>query len=128
MSQMKENMELAWEVARRLINLTDDQREEIFGYSDVSAIIKNNDVNIVSFKVMEYEEKLEKEKIYIGDIVNCNFLCNGIVTQVLYNVEKDVDEYYVVFSDGAFNTFERKELTKTGKNVDIISTLRTLIS
>lgn len=126
MGQMKENMDLAWEVARRLINLTTKEREKIFGYSDIGAIIKNNSVTMVNGMIMDYEKKLEEEKIGIGDIVRCNFLEDGVVSSAEYDEEGELI-FSVIFEDGTFNTFSRDELTKTGKSVDVLKTLRELI-
>lgn len=126
MGTMKEQMDLTWEIARKLINLTEEQREEIFGCSNVEGIIKNHSANETNYKITEYEKKLEEEKIVVGEIVGCNFICNGIVIYIDYD-SKDKATYHVIFSDGAYNTFDRKELTKTGKKVDILQTLTNLI-
>lgn len=126
MGVLKEHMDLTWEIARKLINLTEEQREEIFGYSNVERIIKNHSANETNFKITEHEKKLEEEKIEVGEIVNCNFICEGIVFKIEYDIENNTD-YYVIFSDGGFNTFKSDELTKTGKKVDILQTLTNLI-
>lgn len=126
MGALKEHMDLTWEIARKLINLTEEQREEIFGYSNVERIIKNHSANETNFKIAEYEKKLEEEKIEVGEIVGCNFICNGIVILIDYD-SKNKATYHVIFSDGGYNTFNRKELTKTGKKVDILQTLTNLI-
>lgn len=127
MGAMKEQMDLTWEIARKLINLTEEQREEIFGYSNVDRIIKNYSANETNFKIVEYEKKCEEEKIVVGEIVGCNFICNGIVIYIDYD-ERDRATYHVLFSDGGYNTFCRKELTKTGKKVDILQILSNLIN
>ena len=62
MGVRKEYMDTAWEVARKLINLSDKDRENIFGYSDVSRIIKNFSVVKVEFKIAKYEKNQEKKK------------------------------------------------------------------
>lgn len=126
MGVLKEHMDLTWEIVRKLINLTEEQREEIFGYSNVEKIIKNHSANETNFKITEYEKKLEEEKIEVGEIVGCNFICNGIVILIDYD-SKNKATYHVIFSDGRYNTFNRKELTKTGKKVDILQTLTNLI-
>ena len=120
-------IDLTWDIARKLINLTDEQREKIFGYSSVDGIIRNHSANETYYKITEYEKKLEEEKIDVGEIVNCNFICNGIVILITYD-SKDEATYHVIFSDGGYNTFNRKELTKTGKKVDILQILSNLIN
>lgn len=126
MGAMKEQMDLTWEIARKLINLSEEKREEIFGYSNVDKIIKNYSANETNFKIVEYEKKYKEEKIVVGEIVGCNFICNGIVIYVDYD-EKDRETYHVLFSDGRYNTFCRKELTKTGEKVDILQILSNII-
>ena len=120
-------IDLTWDIARKLINLTDEQREKIFGYSNVDGIIRNHSANETYYKITEYEKKLEEEKIDVGEIVNCNFICNGIVILITYE-SKNEATYHVIFSDGGYNTFDRKELIKTGKKVDILQTLSNLIN
>ena len=58
MGVRKEYMDIAWEVARKLINLSDKDRENIFGYSDISCIIKNFSVIKVESKIAKYEKEL----------------------------------------------------------------------
>ena len=120
-------IDLTWEIARKLINLTEEQREEIFGYSSVEGIIKNHSANVTSAKIFEYEKKLKEEKIDVGEVVNCNFILDGIVIHINYDSDNKAT-YHVIFSDGGYNTFNRRELTKTGKKVDILQTLSDLIS
>ena len=131
MSEQKKDIGLAWEVARNLANLTNDEREKIFGYSDLGSIIRNHSVLVVYHKIMEYEEELKKERISVGEIVKCNSLWEGIVIYIDYDDEMEVTPCslakFIIFSDGAYNTFSRKELTKTGKSVDILKVLSDLI-
>lgn len=126
MSEQKKDIGLAWEVARNLANLTNDEREKIFGYSDLGSIIRNHSVLVVYHKIMEYEEELKKERISVGEIVKCNSLWEGIVIYIDYDDEME-EIFSILFSDGAYNTFSRKELTKTGKSVDILKVLSELI-
>lgn len=129
MSEQKKDMDLVWEVARKLSNLTDKEREKIFGYSDIGLIIKNNSAGIVYRNILEYEMKLESERINVGDIVKTNCLCEGIVTcidYIDYNEENE-QTFSVIFGNGITNTFTRKELTKTCKSVDILKVLSELI-
>ena len=126
MSEQKEYINLAWEIATKLSILSDDIRSEIFGYSDIGRIIRNNTPDIVNFKMIQYEKKLGEEKISVGDIVQCDYLSQGVVTNIICDVEKS-EEYNVLFTDGVSESYTRDKLQKTGKTVDILKTLRELI-
>lgn len=125
MGVRKEYMDVAWKVARKLINLSDKDRENIFGYSDVSRIIKNFSVLKVEFKIAKYEKELREEEIEVGDIVKCNFLYKGIVSFIDYD-ENGEEFFEVIVGNGELKTFSRDELTKTGRNVDILNTISRL--
>lgn len=126
MSDRKEYMNLAWEIAMKLSVLSDDTRSEIFGYSDVGRIIRNNTPDIVNFKMIQYEKKLGEEKIGVGDIVQCDFLSQGVVTNIICDIEMS-EEYNVLFTDGVSESYTKDKLQKTGKTVDILKTLREII-
>ena len=125
MGVRKEYMDVAWNVARKLINLSDKDRENIFGYSDISRIIKNFSVIKVEFKIAKYEKELTEEEIKVGDVVKCNFLYRGIVSFIAYN-ENGEEIYEVIISNGELKTFSRDELTRTGRNVDIFNVISRL--
>lgn len=126
MSDRKEYMNLAWEIVMKLSLLSDDTRSEIFGYSDVGRIIRNNTPDVVNFKINQYENKLGEEKISVGDIVQCDYLSQGVVTNIICDVEKS-EEYNVLFTDGVSESYTKDKLQKTGKTVDILKTLREII-
>ena len=126
MSDRKEYMNLAWEIATKLSLLSDDTRSEIFGYSDIGRIIRNNTPDVVNFKMIQYEKKLGEEKISVGDIVQCDYLSQGVVTNIICDVEKS-EEYNVLFADGVSESYTKDKLQKTGKTVDILKTLREII-
>lgn len=125
MGVRKEYMNVAWEVARKLINLSDKDRENIFGYSDVSRIIKNFSVVKVEFKIAKYEKELREEEIEVGDVVKCNFLYQGIVSFIDYD-ENGKEIFEVIVGNGELKTFSRDEITRTGRNVDILNTINKL--
>ena len=125
MSQRKEYMDVAWNVARKLINLSDKDRENIFGYSDVIRIIKNFSVIKVEFKIAKYEKELREEEIEVGDVVKCNFLYKGIVSFIDYD-ENGEEIFEVIVGNGELKTFLRDELTRTGRNVDIFNVINRL--
>lgn len=125
MGVRKEYMDVAWNVARKLINLSDKDRENIFGYSDVSRIIKNFSILKVEFKIAKYEKELREEEIEVGDIVKCNFLYKGIVSFIDYD-ENGEEIFEVIVGNGELKTFSRDKLTKTGRNVDILNTISRL--
>ena len=120
MGVRKEYMDMAWNVARKLINLPDKDRENIFGYSDVIRIIKNFSVIKVEFKIAKYENELREEEIEVGDVVKCNFLYKGIVSFIDYD-ENGEEIFEVIVGNGELKTFLRDELTRTGRNVDILN-------
>ena len=126
MSQRREYMDAAWEISRKLINLTSDEREEIFGYSDIGRIIKNNSCDKTWFKISEYEKKLKEEKIDEGDVVNCQYLNKGIVTYIDYDDDGN-EVFSVILENGMHKTFSRDELTRTGRSVDIEVVLKDMI-
>lgn len=126
MSDRKEYMNLAWEIVTKLSLLSDDTRSEIFGYSDVGRIIRDNTPDVVNFKINQYENKLGEEKISVGDIVQCDYLSQGVVTNIICDVEKS-EEYNVLFTDGVSESYTKDKLQKTGKTVDILKTLREII-
>ena len=125
MGVRKEYMDMAWEVARKLINLSDKDRENIFGYSDVGRIIKNHSVIKVEFKITKYEKELREEEIEVGDVVKCNFLYQGIVSFIDYD-ENGEEIFEVIVGNGELKIFSRDELTRTGRNVDILNTISKL--
>ena len=125
MGVRKEYMDTAWEVARKLINLSDKDRENIFGYSDISRIIKNFSVIKVEFKIAKYEKELREEEIEVGDVVKCNFLYQGIVSFIDYD-ENGKEIFEVIVGNGELKTFSRDEITRTGRNVDILNTINKL--
>lgn len=125
MGVRKEYMDVAWNVARKLIDLPDKDRENIFGYSDIGRIIKNFSVIKVESKIAKYENELREEEIEVGDVVKCNFLYRGIVSFINYD-ENGEEIYEVIISNGELKTFSRDELTRTGRNVDILNTISKL--
>ena len=125
MGVRKEYMDMAWNVARKLINLPDKDRENIFGYSDVSRIIKNHSVIKVESKIVKYEKELREEEIEVGDVVKCNFLYRGIVSFIDYD-ENGEEIFEVIVGNGELKTFSRDELTRTGRNVDILNVISRL--
>ena len=125
MGVRREYMDVAWNVARKLINLSDKDRENIFGYSDISRIIKNFSVIKVESKISKYEKELREEEIEVGDVVKCNFLYKGIVSFIDYD-ENGEEIFEVIVGNGELKTFSRDELTRTGRNVDILNTISKL--
>ena len=125
MGVRKEYMDVAREVARKLTNLSDKDRENIFGYSDISRIIKNFSVIKVEYKIAKYEKELREEEIEVGDVVKCNFLYQGIVSFIDYD-ENGEEIFEVIVGNGELKTFSRDELTRTGRNVDIFNVISRL--
>lgn len=131
MGALKAHMDMTWDIARRLVKLSDGQREEIFGYSDVSRIIKNYSAIIVDSKMNQYGRKLKTENIDIGEVVRYEPSgYNCIVTDIKYQIEDniDCDLYVVIFGDGSVVNAQRSQLTKTGETVDILPILKELLT
>lgn len=124
MGKQKEYMNIAWEVVRKLISLSKEDRENIFGYSDVERIIRNYSANQTNYKIFQYEKML-KEEIKVGDIVNCCTIRDGVVVNI-FKVGNN-EHYYVLFPDGGHYKFLKDELEKTGRSVDILNELSELI-
>ncbi len=126
MGALKEHMDMTWNIARRLVKLSDEQRKEIFGYSDVSRIIKNYSAIIVDSKINQYEKEKKEEMIYVGDV--CFFSTNPCPCIVLSIEEKGFEEdiYTLVFVEGDIARVSRENIKRTGKNVDILRALRGL--
>ena len=119
MGVRKEYMDVAWNVARKLINLSDKDRENIFGYSDVSRIIKNYSANKVEFKIWKYEEELKEEEIEVGDIVT---VCDGDIKFVCTkdNTNGDYSQCHLMANDGSvWEDCNKSDCKKTGKRVNI---------
>ena len=100
-------------------------RENIFGYSDISRIIQNFSVIKVESKITKYEKELREEEIEVGDVVKCNFLYKGIVSFIDYD-ENGEEIFEVIVGNGELKTFSRDELTRTGRNVDILNMINKL--
>lgn len=110
----------AWELAKKISlpvsrgGLSCDEFAKIFGD------IYTNDVffNLTATEALAKIEVYEKEKeIKVGSIVgNCagDF---GVVTGV------ERERYYVVWSDGSCNSYEKERLTNTGKTTKFLKEL-----
>ena len=119
MGVRKEYMDMAWNVARKLINLPDKDRENIFGYSDVIRIIKNFSVIKVESKIAKYENELREEEIEVGDVVTVDggdiaFICTKD------NSNGDYTKCHLVAGDGSvYEDCDKFDCQKTGKSIDI---------
>ena len=119
MGVRKEYMDLAWNIARKLINLSNKDRENIFGYSDISRIIKNFSVLKVEFKIAKYEKELREEEIEVGDVVtvgdgDIKFICTK------NNSNGDYTKCHLVAGDGSvYEDCDKFNCQKTGKSIDI---------
>lgn len=125
MGALKAHMDMTWDIARKLVKLSDDeQRKKIFGYSDVSRIIKNYSAIIVDSRINQYEKEKKEEKVCVGDI--CFFATNPCPCIVFNITEKECEEdiYTLLFVEGNMVQVPRQEIKRTGKNVDILRTLR----
>lgn len=106
----------AWELARRLYALRPDERDEMFKYSTVKAIIEDCTIEEVMDKIEAYEK--EKE-IKVGDVVKKGKNGSiGVVTSM------GVNGVYIMWDDGSCGLWGNKDLIKKDKHIDIESLLR----
>ena len=84
-------------------------------------IIKPNEISeLIKDQIKNYSHKIET-----SDVVKCNFLYKGIVSFIDYD-ENGEEIFEVIVGNGELKTFSRDELTRTGKNVDILNTISKL--
>lgn len=123
---MKRNIdESAWEIAKKLSKLSSKEREEIFGYNDVSKIFETNSPTTAYLKMNKYENEQKKKEVWIGDVVDYHGI-DGIVTYVKYD-SKHEPQYLLVSVDGDHFTASKNELEKTGKHINISNELEGMI-
>lgn len=126
MSEKTEYMNLAWGIARDISKMNDEERNAIFGYSDIGQIIRIFSPNNANYKIFQYKMNLGQDKINVGDLVICDHLSQGIVTSIICDI-KNKEEYNVLFPDGESEIYTKNKLQKTGKSIDILSVLEELI-
>ncbi len=111
----------AWNFAKNLIKTDHRQRNEIFGLDNSCNGIRDVYERFTPQEALAKIEAYEKEKaeIKVGDVVtrNANGF-NGIVTSI-----KNGDAN-VMYDDGSTTVWSAKNLTKTGKHIDIEGLLR----
>lgn len=117
--------ESAWEIAKKLSKFSNEEREEIFGYNDVSKILETNSPTTAYLKMNKYENEQKKKEVWIGDVVNYHGI-DGIVTYVKYD-NKQNPQYLLVSVDGDHFTANKNELEKTGKHINISNELEKFI-
>ena len=107
----------AWDFIRKIYDLKCDDIEKIFNtnggvYGVISSTIPIKDM-IAKLEAYEAENQIK-----VGDVVTSargGFL--GVVTMIVGN------NVYILWDDGSSGIRNKKEVSKTGKNIDISSVL-----
>ena len=121
-------MNTEWDIARKLINLSDKERQELFDETNILTLIDKPPIYIKNI-IEKYEEELERKRIHVGDIVtDKDGFHQGIVTYASYN-DNCEEVYDVVFSVGWVRAkLKKEELVKVGlSNNNIINLLKDII-
>ena len=113
----------AWELVRKLGEIEQDEREKMFSYRSVKAIIEDCTIEEVKDRIEAYEKKKE---IKVGDVLESK----DEKRRFLVVTEEDDDSIYEFgVIDLKTMTLDRicnypKGFIKTGKHIDIESLLR----
>ena len=121
-------MNTEWDIARKLIHLSNEERLELFDETNILTLIDKPQIYIKNI-IEKYEEELERKRIHVGDIVtDKDGFHQGIVTYASYN-DNCEEVYDVVFSVGWVKTkLKKEELVKVGMNDNnIIDVLKEII-
>jgi len=105
----------AWELAKKILEMCGEKREEILGLGSYANILEFVAPEEALAKIEAYER--EKE-IKVGDVVK-GISTDGIVTRLSHN-----DTFYVTWKDGSSGRYDINDVKKTGKHIDIESLLR----
>lgn len=107
----------AWELARRLYALRPDEREEMFKYCTVKAIIEDCTIEEVMDKIEAYEFM---KRIQEGDVVEASNGLKGVVVKILPSGGLNI-----IHGNGLFSAdCPDVKYKKTGKHIDIESLLQ----
>ena len=110
----------AWELVKKIALNTYDggidakKLEAIFGTHDSYTIFKENDVKDALAKLEAYQEEIK-----VGDVVEREVM--GIF--VVVNVNTDTDCYTLMNKDGRVTCASKKQISKTGKHIDLSAIL-----
>ena len=105
----------AWELVRKLGEIEQDEREKMFSYRSVKAIIEDCTIEEVMDKIEAYEK--EKE-IKVGDVVEYKNTLKAVVTRI-----ENCDEVYVLWGDGSCGKLEKNQVLKNGKTAEGLTDL-----
>lgn len=106
----------AWELVRKLGEIEQDEREKMFSYRSVKAIIEDCTIE----EVMDRIEAYEKEKeIKVENVVEDN---EG--TKALVIDEATENTCFVFTENGCVEEWYKRDLKKTGKKISISELLR----
>jgi hypothetical protein len=106
----------AWELVRKLGEIEQDEREKMFSYRSVKAIIEDCTIEEVMDRIKAYEKEKEIE---VGDVVEGE---EG--TKALVIDEATENTCFIFTENGCVEEWYKKHLKKTGKKISIGDLLR----
>lgn len=111
-----EGAEVAWELAKKCMLMTDREREAIFGsgHNALYGVLTYFDYQHAAAKVAEWEKA--KEEIKRGDVLED--MASSKVKCVVTNIYPS-NMAYLVFNDGSAGIHELENMKKTGRHIDI---------
>lgn len=125
--EYKHGMNDAWEIARMVINMEDEEFDNIFD-KNLSAryVITNSNPFLVKEKVSAYHKAQEDEsnKIQVGDVVQ--HTADETRAAILgndSNVGLDYKKWMVFTENGCVESWFEDDFSKTGESVDVCSAL-----
>lgn len=126
--EYKRGINDAWEIARIVINMEDEEFDNIFD-KNLSAryVITNSNPFRVKEKISAYHKAQEDEsnKIHVGDVVQDN---NDNTKATVLDLDTDTslegENYWMVFTEnGCVETWCENMFTKNGDSIDVCNAL-----
>lgn len=125
--EYKRGIDDAWEIARIVINMEDEEFDDIFD-KNLSAryVITNSNPFRVKEKISAYHKAQEDEsnKIQVGDVVQ--HIADETKATILdndSNVGLDYKKWMVFTENGCVESWFEDDFSKTGESVDVCSAL-----
>ena len=106
----------AWELAKKVFEMSYKDRADIFDSTNYSAILGHMTAEETLAKIEAYEK--EKE-IKVGDVVSISDGTKSVVID-----QNEDDAFLVLTENGCVECYKAKYLRKTGKHIDIESLIR----
>lgn len=125
--EYKRGMNDAWEIAREVINMEDEEFDNIFE-KNLSAryVITNSNPLRVKEKISAYHKAQEDElnKIHVGDVVQ--HIADATKATILDNdpnTNLGMKKWMVFTENGCVESWYEDDFSKTGESVDVCSAL-----